>query len=83
MGAVWPNCGAEPYGDDMPVNVDVDDGECILVRPPLLLCIPLPLVVADVAIVAADGDRLCDILCSDLTDSGVCDFIDGLFSPVL
>lgn len=87
MGAaVWPSWAAELYGevDDMPVNVE--DGECMLVRPPLLLCIPLPLVrdaVADVAIVAADGERLCDILCSDLTDSGVWDFIDGLLSPAL
>lgn len=60
------------YGevDDMPVSVD--DGELMLVRPvkwgPDV----------EEAMVAADGDRLCDELCSDLTESGVCDFIEGL-----
>lgn len=60
------------YGevDDIPVRVD--DGEVMLVRPvkwgPDV----------EEAMVAADGERLCDELCSDLTESGVCDFIEGL-----
>lgn len=44
---------------------------------PVNVGVPMPDSVV-LAIVAADGERLCWALCSDLTDNGVWDFIDGL-----